>query len=140
MMDGSSTGVLDTSVETRITFFTVTSAALVFAAVVPSGSSRGAMPRLRRANVKARWTFSLGSLEELALRSTKAGFMDLIRARNARPLLQLLPKSSTSTPNLRSDGGHTPFNLTSVLDSGSRPHSLRRASSDPLQQSVDGLP
>lgn len=98
------------------------------------------MPRLRRANVKACWMFSLGSLEKLALRSTKAGFMDLIRARNARPLLQLFPKSSTSTPNLRSIGSHASFNLTCFLDSGSFPHSLRRASLDPLQQSVDGVP
>lgn len=81
----------------------------VFAPVVPSGSSRGAMPRLRLANAKACWMFSLGSLNKLALRSTKAGFIDLIRARNARPLLQLFPKSSTSTPNLQHISRSDPF-------------------------------
>lgn len=68
--------------------------------VLPSGSSRGVTSRLRWAIVNASCRFSVGFLVRLSLRSTKSGFMDLIIARNARPFLQLLPKSFTSTPNL----------------------------------------
>lgn len=70
--------------------------------LLPSGSSSGAMPRLWWAIVKACSTLSLGCLDQLARRSTKPGSIDLITARNASPLLQLFPKSCTSTPNLQS--------------------------------------
>lgn len=67
---------------------------------VPSDSSSGGISRQRWAISKASWMFCLGSLDKLSLRSTRAGFMDLIKATMAIPLLQLFPKSCTCTPNL----------------------------------------
>lgn len=69
--------------------------------VLPSGSSRGGISKLWWAMVKASWMLSLGSLDKLSVRSTKSGLMDLITAKNASPLFQLIPKSNTSTPNLQ---------------------------------------
>lgn len=69
--------------------------------LLPSGSSSGGTSKLWWAIMKACRMFSTGSRWKLSLRSTMTGFMDLTKARNAKPLLQLFPKSFTSTPYLQ---------------------------------------
>lgn len=110
--------------------------------VLPSGSSRGVTSRLRWAIVNASCRFSVGFLVRLSLRSTKSGFMDLIIARNARPFLQLLPKSFTSTPNLHvwnyKKMGFWMIHWPNEFGCGS--DLLWCASLDPLEERLDGLP
>lgn len=91
--------------------------------------------------------FSLGDLSRALLMSTRLGSMDLITARKARPLVQLLPKSWTATPYLYKTAGwwvvsfwiHTAHDCFSEMPNQTREHLLPGTSLDPVQEGLYGF-